>query len=443
MIDSTTQRRTVLRASLLVGALGSIAFLPSCGPSLSATNVGLRNCVEQEATADGRLSCMKRVTPQAGEPAKCSEGRAYGSELSYQPIDDKRRDDLQKDVKYLRHEAWEAVADAPFQYDVDWAGSLVGAENNNAMEWIRGALHGRDATLSLGTSPDTRALIDMSVQRDGKLIEDFVTDAPAAMVREAAEGLGKLSARLEALSGEVHELFSGFYMGLNKINATTSCYHDFAAAEQRMQVSISKFRETIEASRKRLDERFGTRSSEEAEQLRKDREAWKKAEAASCGAPKKASDCDGVDAYLAEFPRGERAEEAKKLLASVASTIGPLRDEAAWKNARVAECQRPKSSDACDGVKAYLESYPQGIHAEEASRMMRLKRGALVQLAALEEQRRRIAAVRAVQTCIQTCAKSLRACQSECRKGAPDSLLSCQRSCLETFKGTCVPACKK
>ena len=386
---------------------------------------------------------MKRVTPQAGEPAECSEGRAFGSEVSYQPIDDKRRDDLRSDVKYLRQEAWEAVANAPFQYDVDWGGSRVGAENNNAVEWLRAALQGQDATLSLGTSPDTRALIDMSVQRDGKLIEDFVTDAPAAMVREAADGLGKLSARLESLHSEVHELFSGLFMGLDKINATTSCYHEFAAAEQRMQASISKFRETIEASRKRLEERFGTRSTEEAEQLRKDREAWKKAEAASCGVPKKASDCDGVDAYLAAFPRGERAEEAKKILASVASTIGPLRDEAAWKNARVAECKTPKASDACDGVKAYLEVHPQGIHAEEASRMMRLKRGALVQLAALEEQRRRIAALRAVQTCIQTCATSLRACQNECRQGAPDSLVSCQRSCLETFNGTCVPGCKK
>lgn len=443
MSDSTTRRRTILRASFLVGAVGSIALLPSCGPSLNATQIGLRNCVEQESTAEGRMTCMKGVTRQAGEPNKCSEGREYGSEVSYQPIDDKRRDDLQSDVKYLRQEAWEAVSDAPFQYDVDWGASLVGTESSNAVEWLRGALHGRDATLSLRTSPDTRALIDMSVQRDGKLIEDFVTDAPAAMVREAADGLGKLSAALDALSGEVHELFSGLYMGLSKINATTACYHDFAAAEQRMQASISKFRETIEASRKRLDERFGTRSSEEAEQHRKDGEAWKKAGAASCGAPKKASDCDGVDAYLAEFPRGERAEEAEKILASVASIIGPLRDEAAWKNARVAECQRPKTSDACDGVKAYLEAHPQGIHAGEASQMMKLKRGALVQLAALEEQRRRIAAVRATQACIQTCATALRACQKECRQGAPDSLVACQRSCLETFKGTCVPGCKK
>jgi hypothetical protein len=443
MNDSTTRTRLALRASLLIGTVASLLIPPSCGPSLDARAAGLRNCVEQEATAEGRLNCMKRVAPEPGEPASCEERRTYGSEVSYQPIDNKRRDGLQNEVKYLRAEAWEAIASAPFQYDVDWGGSMVGAGNDNAVEWIRGALQGQDATLSLGTSPDSRPLIGMSVQRDGKLIEDFVSDAPAAMVREAADGLNKISVRLDALRGEVHELFSGLYMGLDRINATTSCYHDFAVAERRMQASISKFHETIEASRKRLEARFGTRSREEAEQLRLDRAAWKKSDDASCRAPKKASDCDGIDAYLAQFPQGEHAEEAKKILESVATTLGPMRDEAAWKNARVPECQTPKTSDACDGVKAYLEAHPQGIHAEKGNRMMKLKRGALVQLAALEEQRRRIAGLRAQQACIQTCTTRLRACQNECRKGASDSLAPCQRSCLETFNGTCVPACKE
>lgn len=389
------------------------------------------------------MACLRGVESPAGEPATCSEQREFGSDAEYFPVDDDRLEDLRNDAKYLRHEAWEAVNEAPFTYRVKWEGALVGAESHNAMEWLRGALLGHDATLALGIGPSTRALIDMSVQPNGALIEDFVDHAPARSLREAADGLGKVVEEVKALRANLHELFTGLYLGLDKINATTTCYRDFAEAERRMQASVAAFLQTVEASHKALELRFQTRSQEEAEQLKRDRKAWSEANADRCREPKAATDCDGVEAYLAQFPEGEHAQEAKQILESVAPILTPLRDEAAWKAANVEDCRTPKSSRACDGVKAYVENHPQGRHADEARRMLRLRRNALAQLAAVEEQRRRMDVLRAKQKCVESCAKELRNCQKSCREGAPEALGGCHKACLATFRETCSPGCDK
>lgn len=430
-----------LRALGILGLASATAV--SCASNVGSTSTGLRNCVEQEATAVGRLACIKRVDPPEGQPKSCSEARRFGGEIVFQPMDEDRRNDLLNEAKYLRHEAWESVANAPFVFEVDWGGALVGAENKNALEWLRGAMLGADATIQLGVSPDTRRLLQLAIHPSGEPIEDFVTDAPAKLIAEAVGDLRKVEGMVGKLREDTHELFSGLYLGLDKLSATTTCYRELGQAEIILQAAVTAFENRIVASRQRLESRHTIKAAEEAEQAKLDREAWAKAKPDACRNVKAAADCEGIDAYLAAFPQGEHAEEAKKILEAVATTLTPLRDDAAWKAAAVEDCKTPKTSNACDGVKAYLEKYPQGRHAEEASTMLKLRKGALVQLAALEDQRRRIAKVREEADCIVACATAMRECQKQCRDGSPEAMAACQKACLATNRETCVPACKK
>ncbi len=432
----------VQRQAALLVFLGSSVFTLACTPTLNPTRVSLRNCVEQEQTADGRMSCLERVPKPKGEPDACVETRTYGSKVSHQPVDEDRLEDLRGDVKYLRHEAWEAVADAPFAYEVDWGGSMVGAGSHNAKEWFRGALLGHGADIRLGVGPDTRSLLGMSIKPNGEVIEDFVEAAPADTIAEASSGVGKVAEHLDDLHAQVHEIFSGLYMGLDKLQASKACYVEFAEAERRMQRDIAAFEENVDASHRRLEQRREVKAKEEAAQRKADRTAWGEANVDACRAPEKSTDCDGIDAYLAAFPQGEHVDEAKQILESVMPTLGPMRDEAAWKAADAPRCRSPKSSGDCDGVQAYVKEYPQGRHADEARRLLRLKRAVLARLAALEEQRRRIAALRAKQQCVQDCARKLRQCQRAC-PADPAEAASCRKDCRKQHREACVPACNE
>ena len=441
MMSHCTQRAHQMRRAFFAGLACALPLI-ACSPTLNATQVRLRNCVEQEGAAEGRMACLRGVESPAGEPATCSERRTYGSETAYLPLDDKRLEGLRKDAKYRRHEAWKAINDAPFTYYVAWK-APVEVESRNASEWLRGSLLGYDANLALTVGPLTRKLVDMSVQSNGALIADFVDYASSESIREAVDGLTSVLTELQQLGRSVHDLFTGLYLGLDKLNATTACYRDVAEAERRMQAAIGAFTKTITASRDALENRHNARAREEAALLEKDRKAWSEAKAEQCRAPKAATDCDGIDAYLSLFPSGEHAQEAKQILTTSAPVLTPLRDEAAWTSANLAACRTPESSRACDGVQAYIQAHPQGQHADEAKRMLRLRRSALAQLAAVEDQRRRMAVLRAKQKCVEACAADLRACQKSCRDGAAEALGECHKSCLITFRKTCSPACDK
>ena len=420
----------------------ALLFAASCAATLSPHAVSLRNCAEQEDSAEGRNRCYKNIGNEPGESGTCAEAKTTTETTTYETIGADQHIELLKEAQYLRHEDWEAIANAPLVYDVDWGSALVGDESRNATEWIRGALLGRDASLTVGVSPTTRKLLDMSIDQKGVLIEDFVNEAPSSFQKEATEGLAALEKELGEQVEHLHALFTGMYMALDKARATTSCYRQFAEAELRMVSATTKLLETIRKSREVVEARYKSKQSEESAAAKEELAAWQASKSEQCRQPKKATDCDDLEAFLAKYPAGAHAEEAKAIVAAVEGTIRPLRDEAAWK-ASAPSCRAPKASSDCDGVKDYVENFRNGNHMDEAEKLLRLRRAALAQLAAHEDAQRRVAAMRARQECSNQCVKALRGCQKDCSGGAPADMAACQKSCLSTFNQSCVPSCKK
>lgn len=114
-----------------------------------------------------------------------------------------------------------------------------------------------------------------------------------------------------------------------------------------------------------------------------DRDAWRQANAEACRDPRSPGDCEGVQAYLdvvarRESRRGGHVREANALLAASKARIETLReDEAYWSGESGApECRADRTAQACAGVERYLQSFPSGMHEDEARRLLEASRAA-------------------------------------------------------------------
>ncbi len=89
-------------------------------------------------------------------------------------------------------------------------------------------------------------------------------------------------------------------------------------------------------------------------------------------------------------------------------------DNQAWLEARPSKCALPSLATDCDGVRGYLEVYPEGAHAEEAREI-------------LEKSRRRIEILQEARDAIGGGVEDLSACMANCRKayaGQPEPIKS-------------------
>ena len=105
-----------------------------------------------------------------------------------------------------------------------------------------------------------------------------------------------------------------------------------------------------------------------------------------CKEPKTLQDCAEVESFLTSFPTSERVTDAKQLLEEARPKFAIIQEETDWTASGVSACTKPASSDACDGVKGYLEKYPSGRHAEEAMALLKKVRDKLKTALAREEK---------------------------------------------------------
>jgi hypothetical protein len=116
---------------------------------------------------------------------------------------------------------------------------------------------------------------------------------------------------------------------------------------------------------------FAKQRSNAAAEATSDDAEWNAADPTACKVPATLEACDAVRAYLVKHPQGKYAAEASRTLAAGAPTLERLRkDDNAWENAGAMECRAQKTRDACVGVEVYVAKFPAGMHAAEAKRLL-------------------------------------------------------------------------
>lgn len=100
--------------------------------------------------------------------------------------------------------------------------------------------------------------------------------------------------------------------------------------------------------------------------------AWNNARVTGCRQPSSLTGCDGVRIYLAKYPSGAHAAEAKDALTASEPQMERIqKDENTWKSAGAEACRKDHTHDACTGVELYLAKFPAGVHLDEAQALVR------------------------------------------------------------------------
>jgi hypothetical protein len=115
------------------------------------------------------------------------------------------------------------------------------------------------------------------------------------------------------------------------------------------------------------------RKTEDAEQQRRaDEDAWIAAKPLGCTSPAALDACEGVQRYLAEFPQGEHASEARASLEESKPKLEKLQEDDNYWSVRSQHerCDNEQTAEACSGVELYLVKFGAGLHAAEAHELL-------------------------------------------------------------------------
>ncbi len=105
---------------------------------------------------------------------------------------------------------------------------------------------------------------------------------------------------------------------------------------------------------------------------RRDDMEWFAIETVKCKIPARVEACDVVRRYLQRHPDGAHAQEANQILAAAEPALEKLqKDEIAWQKSNHNDCLNQHTSAACVGVEAYEIQYANGLHGEEAHRLLK------------------------------------------------------------------------
>lgn len=101
-----------------------------------------------------------------------------------------------------------------------------------------------------------------------------------------------------------------------------------------------------------------------------DEEAWTLAHSERCAEPVRAADCTGVKEYVADFPSGKHAGDAKYMLAALPDRLAKVPEETQWNKLDIAECKLADDVESCSDIADYLKRMPMGKHAAEARALL-------------------------------------------------------------------------
>ncbi len=124
----------------------------------------------------------------------------------------------------------------------------------------------------------------------------------------------------------------------------------------------------------------------------RDAAAWRAAEATECSTSVEEQACVAHVTYVARYPDGTHAGQARVAIEAARQRRRAFADEAAWALLDGGACRVPAKNDvavietACSPVQQYLAEYPDGLHADAAREILKPSR---VVLARLEEAQAR------------------------------------------------------
>lgn len=127
--------------------------------------------------------------------------------------------------------------------------------------------------------------------------------------------------------------------------------------------------EAAEQERQRVEAERLRIEQEMAQQ--QDEQAWESTNPNGCRTPTTANGCDRVLMYVNRFPDGSHAAEATEMLQEAQTLLEALRKDArAWADADAGACRMGRSQDSCVGVELYLIKFPDGPHVAEAEGLL-------------------------------------------------------------------------
>lgn len=142
-----------------------------------------------------------------------------------------------------------------------------------------------------------------------------------------------------------------------------------AQIEQRHQAEAQA---AEDATRRAEEKKKLAELAEQKRQRGQEDAAWAMTHPERCANPAAPTACDRVRAFLAQYPEGAHAEEAKALLETVRPKLEQIeKDDAAWSSSESDACSRIQTREACAKVDVYVAKYPSGRHLLEAQELMR------------------------------------------------------------------------
>jgi hypothetical protein len=126
--------------------------------------------------------------------------------------------------------------------------------------------------------------------------------------------------------------------------------------------------------------------------------------------------CGAVRAYLERFPEGAHAERARSALSEGSAAAAAAADNEAWERAHLDECVRAATEDACTGVALYLANHPLGLHTEEAK-------------TALTQAKKKMAGRKAAQAAADRASQCNARCTRSCANAPAADKAKCTEAC--------------
>lgn len=215
------------------------------------------------------------------------------------------------------------------------------------------------ATLRVGKAEKTGFF---KVVSNGKPVVNYTYQ----VTLQITGGGSVIDVAMTSFTGEASEVDNEKIAEIARAVAGSDKLKRYARQLERQRRTAAVEAQEAEEQKKEQEAKAEKEAKQKAEAL-----AWIEADAPSCREPAGLESCKQLELYVAKYPDGLHAVEAKAILNGAALKLEKLReDDSAWKKAGAAACVPGASVDDCSGVEIYLVKYPAGIHANEARKTL-------------------------------------------------------------------------